>query len=393
MGEPQFDRNTERVTLRLKVVDEYQRPIDDLTYRNFNIFVNQAPINLRPQDFQNPKFATPPPTRIIVLLDMSGSMNQPVSTSSSSQTKLEASLEAIRAMVDQAALKNNIKISVVPFGEKGGGNCSSDDVYKVNETALNKFYLAGSEELEKELNKYEEKTPCAATNLYQPLKRAISFFSDGSNPEFYPSSNSDQPQPRLAIILLTDGYHNGGNDQSYLEELQDFLIDNSELSVFTLGYGLSPQQLKDKYQEKCQLTGIPTRDDFDKCPGLAEEFVEREPLEKIADWGNGFSEFSGNPDEIAENFLDFLKSILGEYEMSYPEPNPERGKTHSVHVTVKDGQNTISSKPPKKYTIDTFGRTPPPSDRLRVFLGTLGVLGIGGLIPFYIWQGQLKKNQ
>lgn len=391
IGDPQFDRNTERVTLRLKVVDENQRPIDTLEYSNFSVFVNQQSINFPPQNFQNPTLATPPPTRIIVLLDMSGSMNKPASTNGSSKTKLEASIEAIRTMVDQAASKNSeIKIALVPFGQKGAGVCTNG-VYEVDETALNNFHLAGSEALKNELKQYENKTPCAATNLYEPLKRAIAFFSDGTNEDFYPPLNSDNPQPRLAIILLTDGYHSTGGDEQYQQDLEAFLSNNSDLSVFTLGYGLSPQELQNKYQGQCDLKQPPTRADFQECSGLSEEFVEREPLEKIADWGNGFSEFSGNPDQIAQNFLDFLKSILGEYQITYSEPNPNRGQTNWVHVTVKDDQNTISAKA-KKYTVDIFGRTPPREERIIASLATLGVLGMGGIIPFYLWQKQLKKH-
>lgn len=387
--ENKFDRTTEQTTVRLKVEDENQRPVDSLGYKDFQILVDGEPVKIRPQDFKNPQLATPLPTRIIVLLDMSGSMRHSISNAGVS--KLQASVEAIRIMTEEASAKGgDIKIAVVPFGE-GKGKCPQGD-YRVNEATLNNFLDAGSDALNRQLNDLASQKPCAATNLYKPLERAIRSLSKSLESTNSQSQDSSKPQPRLAIILLTDGYHSEGKDQEYQKDLELFLTTSPNLTVFTLGYGLTAEELYAKYQQDCSLSKPVSRADFTACPNLKEEYVDSEVLQKIAKWGNGFHEFSGEPQDISENFIEFLDSILGEYQITYAEPNPERGVTHSLSAVVNTEDGIIKSDSPKKYLIDVFGRAPSRFNRYTSLLITLAALLIAGGIPFYFWQRKLKRS-
>ena len=55
---------------------------------------------------------------------------------------------------------------------------------------------------------------------------------------------SRQPrQPRLSVILLSDGFHNKGNEKNEFENLEILLKDNPQIIVHTLGYGFTPEEL------------------------------------------------------------------------------------------------------------------------------------------------------
>lgn len=383
--------NDERVTVRIKVKGEEDKPVMGLADTDFSLFVGKSQgqeeqeVFFRSQDWKSPKETVPPPAYIIVLLDMSGSMNRP---DSQGTTKLQGAVNAIGTFTDLAAdtaavRGGNTQVSIVPFGEPGP-SCQG---YSVNDN-LDNFFSVSDNEISNQLNNLATSQPCASTNLYEPLNKAIRFLSDTEDSRFYPPEDSREPQPRLSIILLSDGYDNSSNGKQNFDTLTRLLRSNDQIIVHTLGYGLTPEQLGEKYR----LGRAATRQDLGNGKVPAEEFVDKEKLAEIAKLTGGIAEFSGDARAIAENLQLFLNSLLGEYEISYDEPNPERGAKRQVKVAVQALNNPSVTSQPKPYRMGVFGRSLPFGTRLSMVSIILLLLGIGGIIPFWLWAKELKAQ-
>lgn len=381
--------NEDRVTIRVRVTDEKDKPVMRLSETDFQLFVDGQPNKVNFDDWKSSEEATPPPAWIIVLLDMSGSMR---ASDSRGTTKIQGALEAIRKFTELAAERGggNTQIAIVPFGD-GAPKCEG---YPVNKNTLDKFFPAGDFKLQNYLDFLQGLTPCASTNLYEPLERAIRFLGNTEDIRFHPSqekdSQSSEPKPRLSIVLLSDGFHNKPNEKLDFENLKSLLEDNSKIIVHTLGYGSTPEQLKQKYK----LPNLATRDNLWYGQGtppqgkvLAEEFVDKDRLTEIAQPSGGIAEFSQDAETIAENLKLFLNALLGEYEITYTEPNPERGSSHKVKVSV-DGVESA----PKDYRIGVFGRSLPSPVRVTMLICTLLLAVFAGIVPFYFWGQKLKQE-
>ena len=295
-------------------------------------------------------------------------------------TKLEGAVEAIRKFTQLSAKRGgNTQIAIVPFGESGG-NC--DRGYPVNNKTLDKFFAAGDFKLQNYLDYLADLTPCAATNLYDPLEEAVRFLDNQQDTRFHLPEESTAPDPRLSVVLLSDGYHNKPNEERDFERLIRLLQSKSEIVVHTLGYGLTPEELAKKYKVVSRRA---TRADLEAGKIPAEEFVDKEKLAQIAQATGGIAEFSGNARDIAESLQVFLNSLLGEYEISYTHPNAERGSKHEVSVAA----NSVSSEP-KPYIITVFGRSLSRPIRISMIVFTLLLLGLGGILPFNMWAKKLK---
>ncbi len=201
--------NDERVTVRIKVKATDDKPAMGLEDTDFNLLVDNKPVKFRKKDWKSARETTPPPAWIIFLLDSSGSMNN---KDSSGTTKLAGAINAIReftaASVDRGS---NTQVAIVPFGEPGP-HCQG---YQVSNEELNKFFPAGDFKLSNYLDYLAAQVPCASTNIYEPLSKAVRFLANSEDKRF---QDSNQPQPKLSVILLSDGYHNKAN------EAQDFKI-------------------------------------------------------------------------------------------------------------------------------------------------------------------------
>ena len=373
IGKPVVDED--RVTVRVKVKDELEKPVMGLNHADFDLKVDGKEVTLNNKDWKSPEETIPPPAWIVVLLDFSGSMNQP---DSRGYTKLEGAVKSIRQFVRLSAKRGgNTQIAIVPFGDSGG-NCKG---YPVNKKTLNKFFSAGDFKLQNYLDYLAGLTPCAATNLYDPLEEAVRFLGDRQDTRFHLPEESTAPDPRLSVVLLSDGYHNKPNEEKDFERLIRILQSQSEIVVHTLGYGLTPEELAKKYKVKRRAT----RADIKAGKIPREEFVDKEKLAQIAQATGGIAEFSGNARDIAESLQVFLNSLLGEYEISYIHPNAERGSKHKVSVAA----NSVSSEP-KPYIITVFGRSLSRPIRVSLTVFTFLLLGLGGILPFQIWAKKLK---
>jgi hypothetical protein len=369
----------DRVTVRIKVKDSEEKPVIGLTRDDFKLVVDSQEFKFKPKDWKNPEQATPPPAWIIILLDFSGSMNQADNTG---KPKLAGAISSIRELVKVLGDRGgNTQLSIVPFGEPG----KACEGHPVTKETLDKFFPAGDFKLESYLEKLGGTKLCASTDLYSPVIKSLRFLSNSKDSRFTSKEESSALKPRLSIILLSDGYQNTANEESEFKKLEAELKNHEDILVHTLGYGLTPEQLNTKY-----TLGHPaTRKDIGKGAKKVpeEEFVDRVRLQQISKVSGGISEFSGNPQDIASNLKLFLNALLGEYEITYDDPNPERGKKHVIQAFVQD----IGSQK-QGYTMTVFGRSLPSTTRLIMFGSTLLITAVLGIIPFWLW-GQRIKNE
>ena len=396
-GSPTIEED--KVTVRIDVQDDQNRPVVDLLDTDFKVLVDGENLAFSPQDWKRPQDVVPPPAWIIILLDMSGSMGK---VDSNNATKLEGALNAITQFKD--TIKDRLinipkdripQIAIVPFG-KPGEDC---DGFPITDNELSKFFPADAVLLDNHLDFLAGQKPCASTNLYEPLSKAINFFSKDPRFDFSQDSESfdsnAQPEPRLSVILLSDGFHTDDNEESDFEELQFLIRQNPQIIIHTLGYGLTPEELGKKYK----IGGPANRskihwDSDSKLPKgkvPAEEFVDQGRLTQIAQLTGGITEFSADSDLVAEKLQLFLTALLGAYEISYWQPNADRSSMHSVQAIIETNESSIQSNE-KEYRIIGFGRTLERGPRIVIFLAAIAMLGLAGCLPFYIWSNNLKNE-
>lgn len=405
VNQPQV--NADEITVRVKLQGKDNKPVVPLKPDDFVLSTRKQLSSQEWSDWQSlekeeywrswkaPDEVAQVPVWMIFLLDFSGSMKQ---EDSQGIDKFTGAIEAIRSFNQFAAdeLEGDIQMSVVPFGI-GGKKCS---IEAVDEEKLDRFLPVGDFKLSNYLDNLEQRSPCASTDLYNPLKEAVRFFGNPYDERFSPAeTDSSQenfqneetnPQPQLAIILLSDGFHNAGNDKQHFTELSELINENQDITIHTLGYGLTPQQLGNKYN----LGRPANRSDIGKGNVPAQEFVDKELLDKVGQMTGGISEFSADGSAIAQKLPLFLKAILGEYKISYTDPNSERGSTHQIRVGIKSpASEEIVYSQPEPYRVAVFGRSVPLPIRLGILVGTLFVIGIGGILPFYFWGKWLKKRE
>jgi hypothetical protein len=377
----------DKVTLRVKVSDPRDRPLVGLDETNFGLLVDGKPLVLNPKNWKSPEEVIPPPAWIIVLIDLSGSMN---ALDARGTTKVEGALKAVRKFNEILSERSKNapeilkpKIAIVPFGDPGK-DCAG---YPVDKDSLDKFFSAGDFKLTNYLDLIASVKPCASTNLYEPLSKAVRLLGNKKDLRFYPSEDSGIPQPRFSIVLLSDGYHNRPKEAEDYKELTALLRRNPQVIVHTLGYGLTLEELGKKFK----LNRPATKDDLASGKVKEEEFVDQERLADIAKQTGGISEFSADADSVADKLKLFLNTLLGEYEISYEQPNADRGSKHEVKVIATVGDKTAES-PPASYTISVFGRSLPLEIRLIILCGAFLMLIIGGIVPFYFWARYIEEE-
>ncbi len=374
----------DRVTIRIKVTGNDDRPVVGLEDTNFGLIVDGKQVPFKNKDWKSSNDSVPPPAWIIVLLDYSGSMKE---KDKGGTSKLEGAINAVREvsriLTDRGA---NTQLSIVPFGEPGPG-CKGNPVTK---DELDKFFPVNDFKLSNYLDYLAHQVPCAATNIYEPLSKAVRFLGNSKDERFYLPEDSQEPQPRLSVIVLSDGYQNTANEAEEFKKLIPLLKRNNKIIVHTLGYGSTPQQLAKQYGLKKPAT----RADIGKGEGKVpeEEFVDEERLKEIAQTTGGIAEFSTNAEDVAEKLKLFLAALLGEYEITYTEPNPDRGSKHDVRAVVQSPTNSSVQSEPKSYSIGVFGPSLPFNIRLIMVLSALVIAGVGGVIPFWAWAQALKRE-
>ncbi|MDY6802799.1 MAG: vWA domain-containing protein [Cyanobacteriota bacterium] len=426
------DKDNGSVTLRFQAFDRNNKAVMRLPVRNVTLRVcSKGDRECQELELGNKKWRKRapeelPPAWVIVLLDFSGSMRRceelgswdEIKFQCDGKSKLEGAIEAIQKFNEDVARRSKkTQIAIVPFSESGG-RCVTGK--KVNRTTLDEFKPAGSDEIEKTLDELRETAPkdiCGATNIYDPLIAAVRFLGDENEPRFNPpepdsqeKTESKEPEPRLSIILLSDGYHSiygkYGEREAKMEQghFGDLILElekNSHVTVNTIGYGKTSQELKQEYGLKDEpnmenlylLKDLPVGDvtNHEGLKQISQEFVDRKSLTRIAEITRGIHEFSANANDVANALTDFLSAMLNEYEITYVQPtNFDRGSAHNVQVIVKPPDGGEVKSKPEPYTFSWVGPKLPAKSRGILFLSVLAMVLGGIFVPFWLFKKSLQ---
>lgn len=416
-------KDQKRITLRLKGTGK-NGPIMNLKKYDFQIKLIDTNANslVAPDEeksysnikfrWKSPQDTVPDDAYIIVLFDMSGSMQCSTDLNRKGncnkvpkgQRKYDAAIDTLKNFVEEAKTwKGKTQVSIVPFGNRvKTGNCNfSEPFVNVSPDNLNDFQNVESTELTKFLNTdLSNKTPCTATNIYESLYKSVEFLTNDSDERFYPVNREGEPtdnQPRLSIILFTDGFDTDtfnkdetiarGKQQQQIDKIATLLKKNPQLAIHTLGYGLTPKQLGQKYGLERAVNWNKDIDwGNDKTKLIPRvEYLDEQAINNISSLTNGISRIAGNSKEITESLKLFLQAILGEYEIIYKHPNPQRGRVYQVISSV----NPVESNS-KEYRFTVIGITAPPN----IVAGAFGIsiIFIGSwFIVYFLWRKELQS--
>lgn len=315
-----------------------------------------------------PEDTTPDPSRIIILLDMSGSM---ALNDSSGQVRGIAALQAIRSFIDYLKSDNYpSEVAVVPFATDGFG-CAPGAYLPppVDNIALSKFYSPSSETLITEISNLENtfnldnsKLPCGGTDIRNPVKNAVEYLNSNYSAEVTSEGLEEETSERLGIILLSDGFDqilsdSKLQDDKELGQLETFLKKNkNDITLHTLGYGEE-----------------------------GSEDIDIEVLQRLASASGGINLFSANSRQINEALTEFLVSLVGKYEINYKPTSIKQYELEKAEITV--GEHSEE----KEFRIQNI-----PSlslqNRILILAGTLVFCSIFGLLPFLGWRWWLERE-
>lgn len=410
VGQPEI--REDEINVRVNLQGRDNKPVVPLSPDDFSLSVRKQLSaqewsdweQLEPSEhwrsFQEPDEELDVPVWFVFLLHFTGSMNE---EDVRGVTKLTGAINTIRSFDEYATnnFEGDIQMSVVPFAVGASGEAADTcPTREVNNETLDRFLPVGDFKLTNYLNNLEGLTPCGSTDIYTPLKNTIRFFGNPNDQRFSPEETegsqrnfqqeAGNPQPQLAIVLLSDGYHNEDNEERHSAELRELIEENNQVVIHTIGYGFTQEELGQIYNLGRQAE----RDDINRGNIPEEEFVDQELLESVSQMTNGISEFSPDSQEIAQRIPMFLEALVGEYQIGYADPSIERGSTHQIRVGVQSpqGEEVVYSEP-ESYRVTVFGRSPSLPIRLGILLGTLFVIGIGGILPFHFWGKWLKKKE
>ncbi|QHG21170.1 vWA domain-containing protein [Nostoc sp. ATCC 53789] len=425
----------DKVTLRVKVTKNNKLQ-SNLKAQDFSLYVDCKsedvkdcePINL--EDWRNPKQSTPLPTKIVVLLDLSGSMKE---LDKGGKPKLQGAIDAIKQFTQVLAVRGgDTQMVIVPFSDKSQyTNCEDDPV---TTEALNRFAPANSQQHQQDIDKLQteltrelfykraktnnpkfirpidiESRICGETNLYQSLANTISFLgnlnqkTENNNQSINAKDeNSNQNQPKLHIVLLSDGFNTVPFperseicDPSNFEKLKtDYLQPYiGKITIHTVGYGRTPKELgsdPDYSQvlrgESAECTDIKKFTNEKIREQFKSELVDQKHLQQIAELTRGINEFSGNSQEIAQRFQDILDTIIGEYQMTYIQKDADTADQHNVRVIVQSiGSEKASYSMPFVFQVPSHVRV------WTIFIFIIAPLGLSILL-IYLLGEEIKKQ-
>ena len=406
------------VTLKVKVVNDNNIPIEGLQKSEFKLQTariiaksQDTPINLKFAEVRKFRLIPPgeqltsDPAYVVILLDMSGSMRK---KDASRVKKIDGAIRAIKGFIKLVREKNlPVHISLVPFGESQ----IAQDNYEVNQEIIAKNFLpADSPNLDKRVADLASSPTNAGTNLYNPLKEAVKYLGDNSE-ELTRQANSsndlrkDEPQipPKLAVMLLSDGYHNSKRkteDQQFTN-LEKVFKKYPTVRVYTLGYGESLKELRDR-ATNCNIPNswLEKKEAVDliqscKLPSgdIFNYIVDQPRLKQIAELTGGISKFPQDANEAVKSLETFFKA-LREYELQYIQPNAVPAEEYQVQVSVNSSNRelNINAQPVNiRMPNISFYKLPLFPDRLFILILTLGILGCG-ILWFKRWSQQLKTE-
>ncbi|KYC35196.1 hypothetical protein WA1_08540 [Scytonema hofmannii PCC 7110] len=417
-----YKTDGDRVILKVRVLDLENQPVSGLNRENFQIKTvdEQGKEATFPVDkVVSPELSQPDPANIIILLDMSGSMQQRDATK---VRKLNGATKAIREILQQLRKENlPYQIALVPFGFSDSKK-TCPIVYDVSENIIrNSFRDIKDINLDSQIDELANQNVCAATNLYQPVEEAVKFLGTQGNS----LQTQEKTDSRLAVILLSDGYHviERSREQQQFESLRDVLQKYStKVTVHTLGYGETLQQLRDrtkcrlkdteltvnKVSATCKLPNLTSEEFIFEAMQLITEtdnqyaspstdintfIVDEQRLNDIAKATGGLYKFSTNSQDIANSLINFFKT-LREYEVTYQQKDAKQATQYKTIVTVfSQERNFDFSSLEKLIRLNNIGFQAELSlhDYLLVLASTFGFAIIWFLI-FWWWSRQLRSE-
>ena len=389
---------SDRVTLKVKVLDNNRIPILGLQEQEFSVKTKDKldhPHTLQFPQIRvlSPEESHPQPTYVAILLDMSGSMKQ---KDSAGVKKLDGAVNAIRKFIGLVKAENlPVEISIIPFGE--GCNHS----YQVTPKIINdNFKSTYDSELEKQLDELAKVPVCAATNIYQPLIKTVNYLGNRFPQSSSELDSQDQPPPKLSVILLSDGFHVDRNNEEYqFQKVTDALKQNSQVTVHTLGYGESLAHLQNrascsKYIPDDRLTVDDVANGCRLLGSDIEEFIVDEArLKEIAQTTGGIHEFPEDAEAVAASLKTFFKT-LREYEIIYQQPGGDRASRHPTKIAINSpnrGINNVESETEEIRMINFIYRSLTFTQRFPILIGTV-IIGLAGILPFMEWSKKLKQK-
>lgn len=397
-----YSTESDRVTLRFRVFDNNNIPIEGLNRQDIQILSTDSQGN--PVNSSTIKFDLVPPERqsqpdpayVAILLDMSGSMQH---NDSGGTKKITGAIQAIDKFIEQAKSNNiPVKISLVPFGYKGGNQC--EHLYEVTQQTIAKnspFYDITNDTLKSQLKELSGIPVCASTNLYQPLQAAASYLKN-EFASITSNVNPEKTQPRLAVILLSDGYDSTKDEQ--IQNLKHFLQQSPSVTVHSLGYGESLSQLRDRAQ--CTIL-IPPNDQltadtvsqYCRLPNqdIREFIIDENFLKNIATATGGIYKLSANANEIAKSLTDFL-TTLREYELVYRQPGADRATIHQTKIQINSpsrGINKLTSSAETIRISNFHYQRISLLHRINILAFTT-ILASIGILTFIKWSHHLKQQ-
>ena len=346
------------------------------------------------------------PADVIIMLDMSGSMQH---EDSSRRIKFNGAINAINKFIEAVNREPNltVRIGLAPFGE--GGN-----EFKVTNKSLpENFYPSHSPKLKEKVEQLSNQTLSASTNLYQPLNTVVNYLRSQVVPNSNNPNSTNNPEPKqLVVILLSDGYHNYDRDteETQFNRLRDILKPQDQkiprVTIHTLGYGESLKEIYNSSRCNMKLTEEQLTQDniilkekvieqiigncrrFNSKIPIDQFIVDQPRLRQIANLTGGIHQFPDNAEEVAESLIKFL-GTLQEYQLEYDQPEADRATKHQAKVLVKNLTSNAMD-----YRICNIGCPPlKEGDRTLLALATLTMFGLIGVFPFIGWSQRLRKER
>ncbi|MEG4595411.1 vWA domain-containing protein [Microcoleus sp. F8_C2] len=396
----------DRVTLRVKVLDDRRIPIQGLKTQDFKVQTTDSSGNLV---MVNPDEITLTssdqvqidPAYLVLLLDMSGSMKN---KDLAGAQKLKSAINGIREFIREVRDKRlPVSLALVPFGE-GGSGCLYD--FAVNEIVIKQNLLdANSSKIDKQLEQLENIKVCSATNIYQPVAKAVEYLGEITNSLNSNKlvQNSQNIPPKLGVILLSDGYDvYRSNESERFQELLQVLQQNPQVTVHTMGYGEKLNELRDRAHRnnpnKCPITGEKLTVDnvVNRCrlsgEDIREYIVDERRLTEIAEVTRGIHLFPGNPKEVIDSLRTFL-TTLREYELVYRQPGADRASLHKTVAQVRSPFRQLNlTSEPQNIRLNNFAyRSPSWQERFIIFIIIL-LLSLASILLFLKWSQNLKAE-
>ena len=270
--------DTVNVLLNVRVVDRNNRPINNLTQKEFQIFEDNVPQTI--ESFSKGEV----PTNYSLVIDNSGSLRM----------QLEKVIEASKIIVNTN--RPDDETSVIRF-------VSSDKIEIVQDFTSSKVDINDALE-----NLFTEGGQTAIIDAVYLAAEKITE---------YEKTRSDD-RKRRALILVSDGE----DRDSYYKEQQLFeLLRESDVQIFTVGF----------VSELSKEGGF-----ISKSPqAKAKAFLER-----LATETGGKSYFPANINELETIAKDTASELRTQYSISYAPTNElQDGTFRNIKVQVADGPN------------------------------------------------------